>query len=1075
MVKEALSDEALGQEALRRKLITAEQLRDALAEQAREVSAGRPKPRPLSNILVSRGYLTPQQFSELASPTPESRYSVREEIARGGMGAILRVSERAIRRDVAMKVMLEDSGEEARARFLEEAQVTGQLEHPNIIPVHELGTDTEGRLYFTMKLVKGRSLAQALKERGSDPGPGFSRLLNVFVNVCNALAFSHSRGVVHRDLKPANIMLGDFGEVLVMDWGLAKIGAARRSTGRFTASEAGSPAADERLAEGIRSLREESGGSQTLDGAVMGTPHYMPPEQAAGDLGRINERSDIYSLGAILYEILTRHPPVEGKTLQEVLRKAAEGSILPPAARAPGCTVPPELSAIAMKALAKNPDDRYARVEDLRRDVELHLEGRAVSAKQDTALEALVKLVRRNKGASLATTVAAVVLLGVVAASYGINLRARRQAEANAIAAESERSRADAERRKAERALTDFKSEEARRIGGEQARTLERRKSAPLFLASGQKAILAKDYDGALLQLEVAATYDPGLPEPPLLRAQILATRQNYPAAARELEAYLRLVPADADAGALLELCRQAGTERAAEVSALVAEVLKRQRAYALAEDLVQSSAAQLDLQRRRLHEVWPRWHPSNLYLGPDGLLLNLKNIGEISDLGPLAGLPLKALWLGGTAVVDLTPLKGLPLVSLELPGDVRDLRPLRGMKLKEIQVHGKVVDFSPLEGMPVASFSATANRHLGSISFLKDAPLKSFRMEASFDVDLRLLREKPLTSLALVQYPWPKDPGFFERMPLESVDASFTDLSDLRPLQGKPLKHLLLRHCGVKDLSPLQGMPLERLQCENLPLSDLSALRSLPLRQVTFNNCPGIADVSPLRDLKLDSLILTGTGVKDLDPLSGAQIAELTVPADALERWGGTVLSLRGLKQLHASGERACRMTMEEFRRQWDEGLWRPSVPILKWKILGPFDPSPPPSLDAEVLELRSEFRDMHGKSTGWREPRRMGPSGFVELKQDFTPTDRVSAYMMTELESASERQIELVGGRDDSIVLWLNGKKLFQDSHPVSYSPRGFVVPAALKSGRNVIVVRCTNFSGYWEFSLRHRPAGP
>ncbi|GAG52858.1 unnamed protein product, partial [marine sediment metagenome] len=207
-----------------------------------------------------------------------------------------------------------------------------------------------------------------------------------FLKACDGVAFAHSRGVVHRDLKPDNIMVGDFGEVLVMDWGLAKI------VGREDI------AADEL----VTSSRLESTPTGTMAGSALGTPAYMPPEQAAGELEKIDHRSDIYSLGAILYEILTLEHPVEGHTPLGVLVNVVRGKIVPPEARAPARHIARELSAIALKCLSKNRRRRYQSVGELRGDVSLFLEGRSVSAAPDTFAQAVAKLVKRNKGVSTA-------------------------------------------------------------------------------------------------------------------------------------------------------------------------------------------------------------------------------------------------------------------------------------------------------------------------------------------------------------------------------------------------------------------------------------------------------------------------------------------------------------------------------------------------------------------------------------------------------------------------------------------------------------------------------------------------
>jgi len=328
------------------------------------ITLARPPARPDPTVPLGDD----RSLHEMLSGTGAAqRYVIGEEVNRGGMGAILRGVDRDIRREVAIKVMLRSKDLDRRLRFIAEAQIQGQLEHPNIVPVHELGQDARGRFYFAMKLVRGRSLRQVLdglRQGDSQVEQCFTRnrALDVFLAVCNAVAFAHSRGVVHRDLKPDNVMLGDFGEVLVMDWGLAKTGTASG----VIASETG---VDTDLLQRVQSMREESGSGHTRDGSVVGTPIYMPPEQAHGKLTEIDERSDVYSLGAILYELITWLPPVEGRTAFEVLRNVAAGKIVPPRTRVPERDIPAELEQIILKAMAHGKDDRYADVPELQQAI----------------------------------------------------------------------------------------------------------------------------------------------------------------------------------------------------------------------------------------------------------------------------------------------------------------------------------------------------------------------------------------------------------------------------------------------------------------------------------------------------------------------------------------------------------------------------------------------------------------------------------------------------------------------------------------------------------------------------------
>ncbi|MCU0722390.1 MAG: serine/threonine protein kinase, partial [Planctomycetes bacterium] len=342
----------------------------------------------------------PEPEKEISGPASERRYNEGREIARGGMGAILELFDRDIRRPVAMKVMLHERNADRVGRFIEEAQVTGQLEHPNIVPVHEIGIGPRGRIYFTMKLVQGESLqARIDRNAGLDPEEGeptpLPEMLRIFVKVCDAVAFAHSRGVVHRDLKPDNVMVGKFGEVLVMDWGLAKV------RGRPDAPAGG----------GVSSVRSGETGSRTLDGSVVGTPAYMPPEQADGKTEEIDERSDLWALGGILYSVLCHEAPHSGDMMANVLSKAVEGSVVPPRLRSPHLRVPPELEAVCLKAMAPAKADRYASAEALAADVLAFLDRRLVSAYRYGPLERVARWVQRHPTASTAGGVAAILVI----------------------------------------------------------------------------------------------------------------------------------------------------------------------------------------------------------------------------------------------------------------------------------------------------------------------------------------------------------------------------------------------------------------------------------------------------------------------------------------------------------------------------------------------------------------------------------------------------------------------------------------------------------------------------------------
>ncbi len=294
-----------------------------------------------------------------AVPSPASfwlsqigNYRVVGEIGRGGMGVILRAFDGSFHRPLAVKLLLEENKDDPdlRRRFVEEAQIMGQLQHPGIPPVHEKGELDDGRLYFSMKLIKGRTLAAVLAQR-ENPQDNLPELLGIFEQICQTLGYVHSRGVIHRDLKPDNIMVGAFGEVQVMDWGLAK---ALRSPneGEFSSEiESG---------DSTSTIIVASGTSQTQMGSVMGTPAYMAPEQARGDIENLDERADVFGLGAILCEILTGKPAFSKKSTLENLTNSVQGDLSEAWGRLANCGADEELMRLARWCLAPDKDQRPA-------------------------------------------------------------------------------------------------------------------------------------------------------------------------------------------------------------------------------------------------------------------------------------------------------------------------------------------------------------------------------------------------------------------------------------------------------------------------------------------------------------------------------------------------------------------------------------------------------------------------------------------------------------------------------------------------------------------------------------------
>ena len=363
-----------------------------------------------------------------------SRYRIDGEIAEGGMGKILRGRDTDLGRDLAVKVLLDKHIQKPDViqRFVEEAQIGGQLQHPGIAPVYELGRFEDQRPFFTMKLVKGKTLAALLDARSSVDSDR-AKFIGIFEQICQTMAYAHSRGVIHRDLKPANIMVGAFGEVQVMDWGLAKVLRTGGVADESPASEHGHASVIETIrSSGSQTLGDEAdGGSQTRAGSVMGTPAYMPPEQAAGEINTLDERADVFGLGAILCEILTGSPPYVGDSGNNILCKAMRTDLDDCHRRLRDSKAGQGLVDLALGCLAAEPEKRLRDAGVIASRINEHIESVARQLKQAELRRKLTYVVA-----------ASLLLLVTALGAGGVWLQAKETEAANQVAA-AERQRTE--------------------------------------------------------------------------------------------------------------------------------------------------------------------------------------------------------------------------------------------------------------------------------------------------------------------------------------------------------------------------------------------------------------------------------------------------------------------------------------------------------------------------------------------------------------------------------------------------------------------------------------------------------
>ena len=934
-----------------------------------------------------------QQRPVVSQLPARERYALGCEVARGGMGAILRATDLSIKRTVAMKVVLAAAAEDEDAlrRFTQEAELTGQLEHPNIVPVHDLSSDDQDRPFYTMKFVKGVTLHDILaKLKAGDAATvaqySLAQLLTIFQKVCDAVAFAHSNSVIHRDLKPANIMVGEYGEVLVMDWGLAKVVGGERSAISGQRSEGGEthswarvsdPAhppteglvvpqktcgpeiGDRRQTElaalnaQLSPLNSQPAPALTLAGQIMGSPQYMAPEQAAGEVDKLDARTDIFALGGILYHILTLHPPVSGESVEQMLENILAGEILPPIyyntktgrklggtikvgektfpqppliplRHCPEGRIPESLGAVAMKALALKQEDRYPSVPALQADIAAYQGGFATGAEKASAWRQLALLVKRHKKEFTMAAVALVVLLGTVTGFLVKVTQERnraeankRRAEANEQRAETEKNNAQTERNRAERTLAEL------------------HKTAPTFFAQAQILTEQHRWPEALEKIRFAVSLAPEVADYHAVLGNLLQAELRIAEARDAYAAALERQPDHKTAKENLELCQaflrdQAGAQHLASLTPIQLAMLRQGRTAEAGAFMRFISKVTTD--RSEVLNAWRKvlggagLNSRFLQYTDEGLTFKMPTDTAYTNdtLAVFQGMPLNSLYLGNKApkVHDLSPLQGMPLHYLEVHDAlISDLSPLQGMPLKHLTIARckQVSDLSLLQGMPL-EYLDIYSLPITDLSPLHGLPLVELLIDDIKVSDLRPLAGMRLQHLKMATTKV-SDLSPLRGMPLKSLCmAESASVGDLAPLKGMPLESLWLNGTPlkVKDLSVLQGLPLTYLNLAKIRIDDLTPLKGLPLKSLLLNYCP-ITDLSPLRGMPLQFLDLRECAkLQDLTPLTGClQLTHLIVPSTCKN-----IECLRShptLKQLGLSGEPQNLPTVAEFWKAYD------------------------------------------------------------------------------------------------------------------------------------------------------------
>jgi|GEM_PF-543400 len=849
----------------------------------------------------------------LAQGGTSARYVIEREIARGGMGAVLLATDKNVRRRIAMKVILKADrvDNDQLSRFIAEAQVTGQLEHPNIVPVHELGLDDSQNVFYTMKLIGGRTLKAILHDiaegdKATIKEFTLNRLLTVFQKICDAMAFAHASKVIHRDLKPENIMVGDYGEVLVVDWGLAKVIGVDEDNNAVTASA-------DLAVETVRG-DESAAYDQTIQGQVMGTPAFMPPEQALGQMNTLGPAADIYSLGAILYNILALRTPVQEKTLDELLSRVSQGyldgltvtgaqahkaaadisSIALP--HCPNQRIPAALIAVTMKALSKETNDRYADVPSLKAEIDQYLRGFATSAEAAGMFKQAALVVRRHPW-EVGIGAAALLILVGLGIIFSIDLK-REQLAAEGATKEA-----------ATATTTLYESGQIH---------------APLLVDSAREFIIERDFKEALALLDKAEELSPDLATVPFMRARLAIMEDDLPAAQAALKTAVAHLAEDAPerpaAESMLAAASSSGTTANKATWKAWADAAKNSKDWQLLGALT-LRVGDKKLIEKTVREALAAANSGAQsfdvrFEGKGTLLIELRsgNKAVIPDLTPLTGFPihktavtnskatdispvaqpeLRTLDARNSLVQDLRPLMGIPMRFIDIRKTlVNDLEPLRGMPLERLELEGnRITDLSPLGSLDqletlIAECSGVTD--ISALSGLKN--LKHLTLKCPELTDLTPLSGLKLETLSLHGSILIKDLRPLRGIPLEHLDISSTDVETLDGLQGMPLKTLYIRrepHSGGKkdtplaDLSALAGAPVEKLHLIGIPGMDTTLFKQLP----KLKSLQVVGGEFPLRPgdltgLPLESILFNGPGEHDASWLRGLAIPSISLYA---------------------------------------------------------------------------------------------------------------------------------------------------------------------------------------------------
>lgn len=858
-----------------------------------------------------------QVLKETLTQKPEDKYDLKKTIGRGGMKTVFKVKDRDTARNIAMAVISdeEDISDNDIARFIKEARITANLEHPNIVPVHDIGVDKDGSPYFTMKMVEGEALADIVIELRDDNSIyhekyNLSQLLQIFQKICNAIDFAHSKGIVHLDLKPGNIEVGDFGDVLVLDWGLAK-----------HIEEDGTESYDHFYSHDLDTLRDIAvhDMGNTMDGEVKGTPGYMAPEQAAGLNTEKDKLTDIYSLGAILYNILTLKKPISGTDVYDILDKTIDGELVRPSERCPDRYIPRALEAITMKAMSVKPEDRYQNVRELLADVDAFISGFATVAEEAGFIRQCNLYIKRNKALSFFASFAIIVSLGL--AGFWITNELKHYAawgKANQITPISknmmrkqwviqngnwkvENGKLVASTGKGDSFRIFFNKSVYGNIALEFDAMVESKenlkKSGDLSVIFSGDKVTRKGY---YLQLGGVSNSSAVIQKNGALLAskkfKLEANRKYHIRAEKEGEQLRlfcdgKLIISARDIfyseGGYVGLYTFGEGKQFWNIKLYSKGVPELVSPLDLGDGFYRASRAPVgDIDKRLIKAVsssskiktkndLEKLKHFKSILSDDIKKRYLKLARESYDLVynsyPNKAVGLQALLKRSYVDLELGNIVAAKIGAVKLG----ELAPSLDQVLLKAELAFRSGEYLNAYNCYAFAVAKHPEASVGTVGVLM-SKLADRNIIKKIDSELlmrfwRMYAQNQSNSILRCSNKFLSSLKFVEGLDLNLIDCSQNFITSLKPLKGMNLKRLDCADNDIESLAPLKGMKLETLECFNNPrITSLEPLRGMPLKVLAISGCPNIKSIDPILSLTTLERLSIPKGIKGIEKLRG-------------------------------------------------------------------------------------------------------------------------------------------------------------------------------------------------------------